>query len=60
MPLEPRDPSGVRRLQVSIAATTDAFQWPKIMAPSVKTAVPIAIKIAALLSDIDGVGFMTR
>jgi len=30
------------------------------MAPIVKTAVPIAIKIAVLFSDMDGVGFITR
>jgi hypothetical protein len=53
------DPSGARRLQVSIAALTDAFQWPKIMAPIVKMAVAIEIRIAALFSDMDGVGFMT-
>jgi hypothetical protein len=44
---------------VSIAALTDAFQWPKIMAPIVKMAVAIEIRIAALFSDMDGVGFMT-
>jgi hypothetical protein len=46
--LERRDPSGARHLRTSIAASTDAFQWPKIMAPSVKMAVAISFEFIGL------------
>jgi hypothetical protein len=56
-----RTPSGDHRPQRSMAEPTDAFQWPKPMAPTVKTKtiVPIQMKMAAFFSEMDGVGFMT-
>jgi hypothetical protein len=44
-----------------MAEPTDAFQWPKPMAPTVKTKtiVPIQMKMAAFFSELIGVGVMT-
>jgi hypothetical protein len=56
-----RMPSGDHRPQRSMAEPKDAFQWPKPMAPTVKTKtiVPIQIKMAAFFSELIGVGVMT-
>jgi hypothetical protein len=45
-------------LQSSTAWISDASQWLKIIAPIVKMAEPIQIRMAALLSEMIGVGFM--
>jgi hypothetical protein len=37
-----------------------ASQWPKNIAPIVKRAVPIQMKMAARFSEMVGVGFMTK
>jgi hypothetical protein len=55
-----RVPSGVHLLLVSIAEPVDASQWPKSIAPIVNRAAPIQIKMAALFSEMVGVGFMAR
>jgi len=38
----------------------DASQWPNNIAPTVKRAVPIQIKMATLFSEMVGVVFMAR
>jgi hypothetical protein len=46
--------------QASTAWISDASQCPKIIAPIVKMAVPIQIRMAALFSEMIGVGFMIK
>jgi hypothetical protein len=60
MHLGPRAPSVAHLLVVSTGAITGAFQCPKIIAPIVKTTVPIPIRMAALFSEMVGFGFITK
>ena len=43
-----------------MAELKEASQRPKIIAPIVKTDAPIHIRMAALFSEMIGVGFMAR
>jgi hypothetical protein len=57
---ELRVPSAAHRLQGTMVSISDASQYPKIIAPIVKTAVLIQISTAAFFSEVIGVGFMNK